>query len=71
MKILVLPDDQVSDKMFDKCSVVLTLADDHKSFTIERQIALSNTRKFMKQLGYKRHISALKHILLAHKNTES
>ena len=71
MKILVFPDDyNITDEMIDDCQCFITVDTDHKSFLIERQPALSNTRLFMKHLGYKRHIGQLKHILLAHKTTE-
>ena len=65
MKILVFTDDNVSDKMVDACQVMITLDEDKKGFTINRHTALSNTRLFIDHLGHRRHISELKHILLA------
>ena len=66
MKIVVFPDDYViPDNMVDDCQCLVTVAKDKKSFTIERQPALSNTRLFMKHKGYKRHIGELKSIILA------
>ena len=66
MKIVVFPDEyEVTDEMIDDSQCVLTISEDKKSFTIERQPALSNTRLFMKHKGYKRHIGELKSIILA------
>ena len=73
MKIVVFPDDVeikdgvIDDWMIDACQCMVTVDDDRKGFVIDRQIALSNTRLFMKHLGYKRSISELKHVLLAEK----
>lgn len=68
MKIIVLPNDEdVTDELIDKSSVVVTIDSDRKGFLIDRQVALSNTRLFMKIKGHHRHMSELKHILLAEK----
>ncbi len=67
MKILVFAEDVDTDDLVDKCNVMVTVNEDRKGFEIQRHVALSNTRLFMKLLGYKRHISELKHILLAEK----
>ena len=66
MKILVFPDEyEVSDEMIDNCQCYLITSKDKKSFTVERQPALSNTRLFMKHLGYKRNMGDLKSVILA------
>jgi hypothetical protein len=44
---------------------MITVNEDRKGFEINRHVALSNTRLFLKLLGHKRHMSELKHILLA------
>lgn len=66
MKIFVFPDDtEINENMIDACQCMVTVDKDRKSFTIDRQVALSNTRLFMKHLGHVRSMSELKHILLA------
>ena len=71
MKILVFAENvDISDDLIDKCDVMVTVNEDRKGFEINRHVALSNTRIFMKLLGYKRHMSELKHILLAEKKVE-
>ena len=67
MKVLVFADNDVSDDLIDRCNVMLTIDEDKKGFKIDRHTALSNTRLFMELLGNKRHMSELKHILLAEK----
>ena len=68
MKILVFPDEvEINDDLIDDCQCMVTVDENRKSFVINRQIALSNTRLFMKHLGYQRSMSELKHILLAEK----
>jgi hypothetical protein len=66
MKILCFPDEyEITDEMIDNCKCYVTVSEDKKQFSIERQATLSNTRLFMKHLGYYRHIGELKSILLA------
>jgi len=68
MKILVFPEDvEITDDLIDKCNTMVTINNDRNGFVIDRQVALSNTRLFMKHLGYKRSMSELKHILMAEK----
>jgi hypothetical protein len=68
MRIFVYADDiDLSDKEIDEVSIILDITEDRKGFIIKRHTALSNTRLFPKYCkgASLRHISELKHILLA------
>ena len=55
----------MTDDQIDEADVVLELDEDLKGFTIKRHTTLSNTRLYPSIKAPHRHMSELKHILLA------
>ena len=70
MKIVVFADNvDVNDDLIDKSDVVITVDEDRKGFQINRHVVICpNSRLFLNAVhGGHRHMSELKHILLAKK----